>query len=37
VGRTAPPARWSLGRWPNQLLGLPGNTVLESRVQSVGL
>jgi hypothetical protein len=36
VGRTPATSRGAVGRWPNQLLGLPGNTLLESRVQPVG-
>jgi len=35
LGPTAPAARRALGRWPNQLLGLPGNAHMESAVQPI--
>ena len=37
LGQAAPAARGALGRWPNQLLGLPGKPRVGSRVQPVGL
>ena len=37
VGPTAPPAWRALGLWPDQLLGLPGNALLEPRFQPMGI
>ena len=36
LGPAAPAARRAMGWWPDQLLGLPGNALLEHRLQSVG-